>query len=214
VVLDQISFEVKSGERVGIVGRTGSGKSTLTLALLECILTEGEVYYDGLASSTINLDALRSNITIIPQAPELLTGTIRKNLDMFSQHDDAELNDALRSAGVFTLEGDLEEKRLTLDTPIAAGGSNLSVGQRQMIALARSAFSYPLDDAKLISVYRALVRRNKLLILDEATSAIDYETDAAIQSSLRTELPKDVTVLTVAHRLQTVMDSDKIVSTC
>jgi ABC-type multidrug transport system fused ATPase/permease subunit len=195
VVLDKVSFEVKAGERVGIVGRTGSGKSTLTLALLRCIVTDGEVYYDGLPTSALNLDALRSNVTIIPQAPELLSGTLRKNLDMFGKHDDAELNDALRSAGLFTLQTEADESRLTLDSQIAAGGGNVSVGQRQIIALAR-----------------AMVRQSKLLILDEATSAIDYETDAVIQASLRTELKSDVTVICVAHRLQSVIDSDKIVS--
>ncbi|PIL29334.1 ATP-binding cassette transporter [Ganoderma sinense ZZ0214-1] len=192
-VLHDISFKVASGERVGIVGRTGSGKSSLTLALLRCILTEGEVYYDGLPTGRINLDALRSNVTIIPQVPELLSGTLRQNLDPFSEHDDSVLNDALRSAGLFNLQDENNESRITLDTEIAGGGANLSVGQRQVLALAR-----------------AIVRRSKLLILDEATSAIDYETDSIIQRSLRTELGKDVTLLTVAHRLQTIMDSDKI----
>ncbi|KAI0672538.1 P-loop containing nucleoside triphosphate hydrolase protein, partial [Trametes maxima] len=192
-VLHDISFEVASGERIGVVGRTGSGKSSLTLALLRCILTEGNVRYDGLPTDKLNLDALRSNITIIPQVPELMTGTLRQNLDPFSEHDDAVLNDALRSAGLFNLQGEEDQSRITLDTEIAGGGSNLSVGQRQILALAR-----------------AIVRRSKLLILDEATSAIDYATDAIIQTSLRTELGKDVTLLTVAHRLQTIMDADKI----
>ncbi|TFY56647.1 hypothetical protein EVJ58_g7510 [Rhodofomes roseus] len=192
-VLHGISFEVKSGERVGIVGRTGSGKSSLTLSLLCCIITEGKVYYDGIATDSINLDALRSNITIIPQIPELLSGTLRQNLDPFQQYDDAVLNDALRSAGLFSLQSDSEDGKITLDTPIASGGGNLSVGQRQILALAR-----------------AIVRQSKLLILDEATSAIDYATDAVIQASLRRELENGVTVLTVAHRLHTIMDADKI----
>ncbi|KZT67108.1 multidrug resistance-associated ABC transporter [Daedalea quercina L-15889] len=192
-VLHEISFEVKSGERIGIVGRTGSGKSSLTLALLRCIITEGKVYYDGLPTDSINLDALRSSITIIPQVPELLSGTLRQNLDPFQQYDDVVLNDALRSAGLFSLQSDMTEGRITLDSPIASGGTNMSVGQRQILALAR-----------------AIVRQSKLLILDEATSAIDYATDAVIQASLRQELDKGVTLLTVAHRLQTIMDSDKI----
>ncbi|CCM00626.1 uncharacterized protein FIBRA_02662 [Fibroporia radiculosa] len=192
-VLENVSFEVKSGERVGIVGRTGSGKSSLTLALLRCILTEGRVYYDGLPTDQINLDALRSSVTIIPQVPELLSGTLRQNLDPFGQYDDAVLNDALRSAGLFSLQNDSDESRITLDSQIASGGSNLSVGQRQILALAR-----------------AILRQSKLLILDEATSAIDYATDAVIQASLRREMVRGVTVLTVAHRLQTVMDADKI----
>lgn len=191
-VLHDLSFHVKSGERVGIVGRTGSGKSSLTLSLLRCIPTEGNVYYNGIPTSGINLDALRSNITIIPQIPELLSGTLRQNLDPFDQHDDATLNNALRSAGLFAIQDDLDDGRLTLDSAIAGGGSNLSVGQRQIIALAR-----------------AMVRGSKLLILDEATSAIDYKTDTAIQTSLRHEM-RNVTQLIIAHRLQTIMDADKI----
>jgi ABC-type multidrug transport system fused ATPase/permease subunit len=124
----------------------------------------------------------------------LLSGTLRQNLDPFSQYDDATLNDALRSAGLFSLQEETDEGRITLDSSVSSGGSNLSVGQRQILALAR-----------------AIVRQSKLLILDEATSAIDYETDTVIQASLRQRLGKDVTLLTVAHRLQTIMDADKIV---
>ncbi|KAJ8703097.1 hypothetical protein PTI98_001750 [Pleurotus ostreatus] len=193
-VLHDVSFHIKSGERVGVVGRTGSGKSSLTLSLLRCIPTNGEVYLDGMPTGSINLDALRTNITIIPQVPELLSGTLRQNLDPFSQFDDATLNSALRAAGLFSLQTDDDEGRITLDSPIASGGSNLSVGQRQILALAR-----------------AIVRGSKLLILDEATSAIDYKTDSVIQSSLRHELG-NITLITIAHRLQTIMDADKIVS--
>ncbi|OCH90238.1 hypothetical protein OBBRIDRAFT_812797 [Obba rivulosa] len=163
LVLQDISFEVQSGERVGIVGRTGSGKSSLTLALPRCIITEGK--------------------------PELLKGNLRRNLDPFEQYDDAVLNDALRTAGFFSLHSESDGDRLSLDSQIASRGSNLSVGQRQIIALAR-----------------AIVRQSRLLILDE-----DFTTDADIQRSLRDGLGKDVTLLIVAHRLQTIADTDKIV---
>ncbi|KAH7097252.1 hypothetical protein BKA62DRAFT_751274 [Auriculariales sp. MPI-PUGE-AT-0066] len=192
LVLKDINFSLKSGERVGVVGRTGSGKSSLTLSLLRAILTSGRVSYDGLDTSKLNLDALRSNITIIPQQPELLSGTLRQNLDPFEQHDDAFLNDALRASGLFSLQEKSEEGRITLDTSIASGGGNLSLGQRQIIALAR-----------------AITRRSKILIMDEATAAVDYATDTTIQESIRRQL-KDVTLITVAHRLRTIMDADKI----
>ncbi|EIN07973.1 P-loop containing nucleoside triphosphate hydrolase protein [Punctularia strigosozonata HHB-11173 SS5] len=192
-VLHEISFDIKSGERVGVVGRTGAGKSTISLALLRAVLTSGKVFYDGIDTHTINLDALRSNITLIPQHPDLLAGTLRDNLDPYGEHDDATLNDALRCAGLFRLQQEGDPDAITLDSEVEGGGANFSHGQRQIIALAR-----------------AQVRRSKLMIMDEATAAIDYETDAAIQESIRTTLSSDITIITIAHRLQTIMDSDKI----
>ncbi|KIK70420.1 hypothetical protein GYMLUDRAFT_234888 [Collybiopsis luxurians FD-317 M1] len=192
-ILHDLSFTVKSGERIGVVGRTGSGKSSLTLSFLRGIQTSGEIYYDGVPTSELEVETLRSNITFIPQIPELLSGSLRHNLDPFDQFEDATLNDAIRAAGLYSLPGGTGENRLTLDTIIASGGSNLSVGERQILALAR-----------------AIVRGSRLLILDEATSAIDHKMDEAIQKSLRSELSKDVTVIAVAHRLRTIMDADRV----
>jgi ABC-type multidrug transport system fused ATPase/permease subunit len=128
-------------------------QSTLTLALLRCIVTDGTVYYDGIPTNSVNLDALRSSITIIPQVPELLNGTLRQNLDPFNQFDDARLNDALQAAGWFPLQNDDDESQLSLDSMVSGGGGNLSFGQRQILALSR-----------------AIVRQSKLLILDEGLS--------------------------------------------
>ena len=157
-VLHDLNFRIASGERVGVVGRTGSGKSSLTLALLRCILVEGTAYFDGLDTTKINLEALRTNVTIIPQVPELLSDTLRGNLDPFDQYDDATLNDALRAAGLFSVQSEGDEGRITLETAISSGGANLSIGQRQILALAR-----------------AIVRRSKLLILDEGQPTVRYQ---------------------------------------
>ncbi|KAJ3743110.1 P-loop containing nucleoside triphosphate hydrolase protein [Lentinula detonsa] len=197
-ILHDLSFYIKAGERIGVVGRTGSGKSSLAFSLLRCIYTTGEVVYGGIPISSLNLESLRSNITIIPQVPELISGTLRQNLDPFEEVDDLTLNDTLRAAGLDALQEDMavDEDKLVLDTVVFSNGSNLSVGQRQMVALAR-----------------ALVRRSKLLILDEGKisySPIYYKTDNIIQRSLRQELKGDMTLITIAHRLHTIMDYDKI----
>ncbi|KAH7101229.1 P-loop containing nucleoside triphosphate hydrolase protein [Auriculariales sp. MPI-PUGE-AT-0066] len=184
LVLRDLSFNIKSGERIGIVGRTGSGKSTLALSLLRCIPTTGNLRWDGRDTNPqkTNLDALRANMTVIPQQPALLTGTLRSNLDPFETLEDVALHDVLRAVGL----------PLSLDAQIESGGENLSLGERQMVAIAR-----------------AILRRSKVVILDEATAAIDHKADLAIQHALRQEL-HGVTLLTIAHRLRTIADYDRV----
>ncbi|EIN14192.1 hypothetical protein PUNSTDRAFT_49017 [Punctularia strigosozonata HHB-11173 SS5] len=183
-VLHDISFDIKAGERVAVVGRTGN----LALALLRAMLTRGKVYYDDIDIHQVNLDALRSHITIIPQNPELFADTLRENLDPFGEHDDATLNEALMDAGLVEREGFKENAGITLDSKVDEGGANFSLGQRQIIALARSK-----------------LRKNKLVIMDE-----DHARDITLQSSIRDSFGSDVTIFTIAHRLRTVMDYDTI----
>ncbi|KAM7294635.1 multidrug resistance-associated protein 1 [Ixodes scapularis] len=189
-VLKEVTFVVQPREKVGVVGRTGAGKSSLVLALLRVLRSSrGSIRIDGVDINTVPLRRLRNAVTVIPQDPSLVRGSLRDNLDATGSHNDEELWQALREAHLADF---VASQRSNLLLEVGDGGSNLSVGQRQLVCLAR-----------------ALIRNTKVLLLDEATSQMDGDTDRLIQATLRESFAR-CTILAIAHRINTVLDYDKI----
>ncbi|KEY72370.1 hypothetical protein S7711_01047 [Stachybotrys chartarum IBT 7711] len=201
LILRGLNFEVRAGERVGIVGRTGAGKSSIMAALFRMMKTAGgSIAIDGVDISTIDLKDLRSRLAIIPQDPTLFRGTVRSNLDPFGEHTDLELWTVLRQAHLLDSEVpnaddesyQKQKNRVDLDTTVDPEGANFSMGQRQLMGLAR-----------------ALLRGSRIIVCDEATSSIDFESDRKVQETM-SEGFKGKTILCIAHRLKTVIGYDRI----
>lgn len=182
-VLQNISFDIYDKEKIGVVGRTGAGKSSLALCFFRFLEMSGVIHLDGVPIHQVDLYTLRSRLTMIPQNATLFAGTLRTNLDPFQEYTDAAMLDVLHQ---------VQLTNFNLDTAISDGGENLSQGQRQLVCMAR-----------------ALLKRSRVVIMDEATASIDFETDAKVQQSQR-HVFKDTTVICIAHRIQTVLDCDRI----
>jgi ABC-type multidrug transport system fused ATPase/permease subunit len=188
IVLKDLNILIHPKEKIGIVGRTGSGKTTLCLCLFRILeATSGKILIDDIDISLIGLSLLRRIITIIPQDPTLIEGSLRQNLDPLGQFDNKSMIESLKSIGMNKIL-----KKDGLNFMVKENGANLSAGERQLICIAR-----------------AMIRKSKIILMDEATSSIDYDTEKLIQNTILNTL-KDSTVITIAHRIKTILEYDRI----
>ena len=191
-VLKGITFSVRPGEKVGVVGRTGAGKSSLIVALYRLAeITHGKIEVNSIDCSFVNLNKLRSSMAIIPQEPVMFGGTVRSNLDPFNEHSDKELLDVLYKCLLGPL---IKANEDVLNAEVEPLGANYSLGTQQLMCLAR-----------------AMLKPSCILLMDEATAALDSDTDAAVQQVLKKHF-SDRTIFTIAHRLDTIVSSDRILA--
>jgi ABC-type multidrug transport system fused ATPase/permease subunit len=190
IVLKNLNIHINPGEHVGVVGRTGSGKSTIALCLFRILEAyEGKIIIDGIDISTLGLKKLRSSLTIIPQDATIMDGTLRYNIDPIGQFTDQNIVNVMNKIG---FEYIIHNHPEGLSQNISENGSNLSIGEKQ-----------------LICITRAILRRTKIIVMDEATASIDFKTEEIIQRAIN-EILKESTLITIAHRIKTVINSDKI----